>query len=84
MNDPEVSELKQQYPGWNVWRSRVGKNKPGKVHATRRRDLTDDEMRAGLSPTLPVGYTDHHLKTLRDQLAEQSRIESGLQRSDIP
>jgi hypothetical protein len=78
MNDPEVSELKRLYPGWNVWRSWVGEDIPGKVHATRRRDLTDGEMRAGLAVTLPVGYTDHHMQTLREQLAEQSRIEKSL------
>jgi len=85
MNDPEVSELEQQYPGWNVWRSRVGEDIPGEVHCTRRRDLTDDELRAGLAVTLPVGYTNHHhMQTLREQLARQSQIEAGLQRPDTP
>lgn len=84
MNDPEVSELKRQYPGWYVWRSRVGEDAWGKIHATRRRDLTDDELRAGLAVTLPVGFTNHHMQTLRKQLARQSQIEAELQKSATP
>jgi hypothetical protein len=84
MNDPEVSELAAQYPAWHVWRSRVGHDIPGKVHVTRRRDLTLSETQAGLVPTLPSGYSTNHMQTLRDQLAEQSRIEAGLQQSATP
>lgn len=85
MSDPEVSELARQYPDWKVWRSRIGEDIPGEVHATRRRDLTPSEIRAGLSPTLPVGYTaDHHMQTLREQLARQSQIEADLHGSATP
>jgi hypothetical protein len=41
--------------------------------ATRLRDLTDEELKAGLSCTLPVGYgTD-----VRTQLAEQAESENA-------
>jgi hypothetical protein len=84
MRDPEVSELARQYPAWKVWRSRIGEDICGEVYATRRKTLTSREVQAGLSPTLPIGYATNHLQTLRDQLAEQSQIEAGLQRSATP
>ncbi len=84
VRDPEVSELARQYPGWKVWRSRVGEDIPGEVHCTRRRDLTDREIRAGLSPTLPSGYTTNHMQTLREQLVAQAEIEADLKRSATP
>jgi hypothetical protein len=78
MNDQEVSELAQQWPDWNVWRSQVVGGQPGKVYATRRRDLTAREICAGLAPTLPAGYARDHIGTLRRQLDQQQVIEEGL------
>lgn len=78
MRDQEVSELAQRWPDWRVWRSQLGDGEPGKVYATRRRDLTDREIRAGLARTLPAFYTEDHISTLRRQLDEQLVIEAGL------
>jgi len=84
MRDPEVFELAKQYPAWKVWRSRIGEDICGEVYATRRKTLTSHEVRAGLSPTLPIGHTTDHMRTLREQLAAQSQIEADLQKSATP
>jgi hypothetical protein len=84
MRDPEVSKLAKQYPAWKVWRSRIGEDICGEVYATRRKILTSREVRAGLSPTLPIGHTTNHLQTLRDQLAKQAEIEADLKQSATP
>ena len=68
-----IAQLTAQYPGWNVWRSNDGDG-PGELMATRRRVVTDTEMRAGLARTLPVGYHGD----LRAQLAEQAEREDAL------
>ena len=74
MSDDESTALAADFPSWHVWQARRGDGTPGDLMATRRRDLSDEEMRRGLARTLPMGYgTD-----LRTQLAEQVRLEDAL------
>ena len=67
----EIQALSVQYPKWKIWASSAGV-----VMASRRRDLTRTEINAGLALTLPFGAED---ESLRDQLAEQARIEKTLE-----
>jgi hypothetical protein len=75
----EIIELSADWPGWRFWRTRGGNGRPGTVMATRRRDLTDAELYAGLAVTLPMGYDGD----LRKQLHIQSLREEALGRGAI-
>ena len=72
-NEQIIDQLTGQYPGWHIWRARRG-DEPGELMATRRRNLTTDELNAGLARTLPMGYG----ADLRAQLAEQVRREDAM------
>jgi hypothetical protein len=65
-----VPELKNDWPAWHIWVTDAGT-----IMATRRRDLTDDELRAGLAMTLPLGVTG---PPLTEQLLRQQHIEDTL------
>jgi hypothetical protein len=72
-DEETIEQITAEYPGWRFWWSRDMDGVAVELMATRLRDLTNDELRAGLSCTLPVGYgTD-----LRKQLAEQVRLENA-------
>jgi hypothetical protein len=65
-----VPELKSDWPAWHIWVTDAGS-----IMATRRRDLTDEELRAGLAMTLPMGVTG---PPLPEQLRRQQTIEDAL------
>ena len=69
-----MEQLAAEFPGWRFWCSQDG-DSPGELMATRRRDLTDAEVAAGLARTLPMG---HNADLLRAQLAEQARLEDAM------
>jgi hypothetical protein len=72
-----VSELKSDWPTWHIWVTDAGS-----IMAARRRDLTDDELRAGLAMTLPMGVAG---PPLLEQLLRQQTIEDALsQRAETP
>jgi hypothetical protein len=65
----DVPQLQADYGrGWNV------RMLHGTACATRRRDLSDSELDAGLAMTLYDGDRD----SLAEQLIEQARIEESL------
>ena len=72
-----VPELKSDWPAWHFWVTDAGS-----IMATRRRDLTDDELKAGLAMTLPMGVAG---PPLIDQLLRQQTIEDALsQKAETP
>lgn len=73
MDDVEKT-LAREYPQWHFWWSRDSGGEPSELMATRRRNLTADEIEDGLAPTLPMGFGGD----LREQLAEQTRRERAL------
>lgn len=70
MKDSRLAEFQGAWPQWRVWRTTAGT-----LMATRRRDLSDAELAAGLAMTLPAGVCG---PSLPDQLAEQAAIEERL------
>lgn len=73
-SDPDVSKLAEEFPNWRFWRGRTRTDEPGDLMATRRRDLSDHELRAGLALTLPLGV----VADLRSQLVDQAKREDAL------
>ncbi|GAA3217055.1 hypothetical protein [Actinocorallia longicatena] len=73
MDDGEREDLAARYPGWRFWRTRHGVELKG-LMATRRRDLSEKEIAAGLAQSLPYGLTE----SLDSQLARQDRLEKDL------
>lgn len=55
--------IEGEFPGWQVWRSDAGR-----WYATRSRDLTDAELRAGCAMTVAADDS----AGLRGLLAEQT------------
>jgi hypothetical protein len=66
-----IQQITAEYPGWRFWWSRDIDGAAVELMATRTRDLTNNELKAGLSCTLPVGYG----ADIRDQLVQQARLE---------
>ena len=73
-----IDQIAAQFPHWHIWRGRREDGTPGDLMATRRRDLTQAELDAGLARTLPMGF----FGDLRTQLAEQERRERALSEGD--
>jgi hypothetical protein len=69
-----IEQFSAEFPHWRFWCSRDGDGRPEELMATRRRDLTQAELDAGLASTLPMG----HGADLREQLAEQAERERAL------
>lgn len=67
MTQQELDELQAEYRGWHLWLTDCGS-----PMATRKRKLSDDEIRAGLWRTLMGG---RHEPPLREQLEEQTTAE---------
>ena len=70
----DSERLQREFPSWRFWYGRRSDGQPGDLMATRRRVLSDAEMRAGLAHTLPMGLT----VDLYEQLLRQSAIEHDL------
>jgi hypothetical protein len=69
-----IDQLAQEFPDWNIWATHNEDGTPATLMATRRRDLTQAELNAGLARTLPMGF----FGGLRTQLAEQERRKNAL------
>ena len=67
----DTERLAEEFPEWRFWET-----DGGKLMATRRRSLSDEEVRAGLSRTLPYG---HDSTALEEQLRRDALIELNLQ-----
>ncbi|MEO3786115.1 hypothetical protein ABGB12_22525 [Actinocorallia sp. B10E7] len=75
MSEHVLEDLRRRHPDW-----RIRVLPEGSWMATRRCcSLTDDEFTAGLACTLMAGSSED----LRDELAEQRRIEDAL-REPVP
>jgi hypothetical protein len=73
-NNETIEQFNTEFPNWRFWFSRDGGGRPDELMATRRRDLTEAELDAGLACTLPMGRG----ADLRTQLAEQAERENAL------
>jgi hypothetical protein len=73
-HEETIDQITEQFPQWNVYATRHPDGSPATLMASRRRTLTQAERAAGLACTLPMGY----FGDLREQLAEQERIERAL------
>jgi hypothetical protein len=69
-----IEQFSTEFPHWRFWFTRDGDGQPDELMATRRRDLNEAELDAGLAYTLPMG----HGGDLREQLAEQTERENAL------
>jgi hypothetical protein len=63
-----LDALARRFTGWRFWWSHNEQGEPVALNATRRRRLTEAELREGPAQTLPYG----HSANLLDQLELQS------------
>lgn len=63
--------MREEFPGWSVWRARRHDGRPGSWCATRDRLLTCDEMYRGLAHTLVCDDVEQ----LREELMLQAKCE---------
>jgi hypothetical protein len=66
-----LADLAAAYPHWHIWRSKDGRGADKGWCATRQRRLRQEEIDAGMAPTL---FADD-AGSLRGQLAQQAVIE---------
>lgn len=64
-------DLDRDFPAWSLWRSKRDDGSPGSWWASRRRLLTESEMKAGLLHTLAADD--------REQLLEQLNAQAELE-----
>jgi hypothetical protein len=69
-------ELRNDFPGWNIWRSDVGA-----WYANRDHVLTGAEMYAGLYPTVAADTPGELRAALEKQRRTEAKIEEAKRKS---